>query len=372
MAVSLKKPKKPIRNKMAKKNNKTILMIGAIIVIGFLVVKVKPPQAAEGVSDRGVALRVFGVKDGVIVGELKHAVSPQAVVQYDPVGEGPTMSGIDAIILEHTVSQGPLADVDVDVNTITGSFTTDGVGDLPVAGDGRYDTALDIVTRTFTLLLGVDQVEQSDSFNILDLVDDCDSLPYCTFKLQLNADYEDIDPDTGLQVTTTIPAAESFGSIVLRIDDEECSDGTPFGFCSVIGAGGKFCDGAADLIDCADPTGCTPANYPATSCTCNSGYVDVGGVCMSQDCVPGECTGTLANRCDPACATQSCAILQDCYECGQAGQELGTPLGWLDATANAAECPLAYDGVTPADSCHDIQHTCKYKGRAPDLTITLQ
>lgn len=349
-------------------NNKTLLIIGVIIILFFM--QAKP--VSKGVSDKGVMLKVYGWRDGAKVGELNIAGLQQSVVQYDPIGGGTILPGVDSISIEHTISQGPLSEVDVNVNTITGSFTTDGGGDLPT-GDGRYNTALDIVTRAFKLLLGgADQIEESSPFGITDLEDDCDSVPYCTFRLQLDANFQDIDPDTGLEVTTAIPTEDSFGSIVLKVSSEVCSDSTPWGSCSGSGGGGKFCDDGQDLIDCADPTGCTPTNYAPTSCPCNTGYVDVGGICTSQDCIPGECVGTDANICDPSCTVVNCAIIQDCYECGQAGQGQGTPLGWLDETLNAAECPPAYDGVTPADSCHSIQHTCKYKGRKGEVSVSLQ
>ncbi len=360
------------------KNGKTRWIIIGVVIVGIIIfTKLEQevtPTILSGVESNGITLKVIGYdENGVAVKEFTKGT-------FSLVGPpGSEVGGITSIAIAHTISQLPTADVDVDVTDLTSSFTTTGLGDLTVAGDGRYDTALDGVNKVFTKFFGgADVSDTSATFSITDLEDDCGISPYCEFKLQLIADFDDIDPDTGALIADSpIPLVDSFGSIVLRIAAEGCPDGTPFGACSA-SVLGEFCDGLAGLIDCADPTGCTPTNYAPTSCTCAAGFVETDGdaICTALGCLsgaiaPGECTGTLANTCGLGCAVEGgdCPTEQNCYDCGQTGQVQGAPIGWLDATANAAECPLAYDGVTPADTCHETQKTCKYKGRKPDLDI---
>ena len=104
-------------------------------------------------------------------------------------------------------------------------------------------------------------------------------------------------------------------------------------------------------------------------------FINEDAICGAPMCdgglAAGLCVGVDALICDPSCTSESCgATIQDCYECGQSGQNQGTPSGWLDSVSNAVECPPAYN-EDPADSCHEIQHTCKYKGRKAKIDVVV-
>jgi hypothetical protein len=359
------------------KNNKLVAFIVAAVIIYLFYVTIQPDK-----NDKGVKLKVFGWKDGVKVGELQVVSNGQLFSTVEFGVPGTVRQDLDAISVQHTLISDPTTDVSIDINDVVASFATDNLnGDLPFNGDTRYDDALTSAAVPRQLVLPVGESlgpYESSPFSIDDLTDDCNDAPFCVFKLQLDASFEDIDVDTGEQIVTAIAASESFGSINLRISIDKCNDGTPWGQCSV-STPGLFCDNGDEtialdgMIDCAGPTGCTPINWAATSCSCPAGQVDDGfGVCVSQSCVPGECLGTNADICDPTCSTPSCDVIQDCYSCGQSGQNQGTPLGWLDEFSNSAECPLAYDGVTPAERCLQTQGTCKYKGKSGKVNINLQ
>jgi len=381
----MKKSEKKKSKKGFKLSSKAVVVIVIIILLVFLVFAVfysfkslKEEERKLGVDDKGVKLVVYGWKDGKMVGKLSETKGNEegelaSLLEFGPPS---TQYELDAISIEHTiVSPVDFSEVDVDVSDLQASFTTDGVGSLPGSGDSRYEDAISGLTQLFTLAPGDSIVEMSNQIFIEDLEDDCNEAPFCEFKLQAVASFEDVDPDTGLQTTTDVPLGESYGTVIIKVVPETCSDGTPFGECSLTAPGGKFCDGMDGLIDCADPTGCTPSNYPVTSCSCDEGYYESNGdaVCGSPFCdgglAAGECLGTDALMCDPDCVSEECgSVILDCYECGQAGQDLGSPLGWLDAILNAAECPLAYNG-DPASSCHEIQHTCKYKGKKVKIDV---
>lgn len=374
---------------MAKKDNTIFWIIGIVILIVILSSStfstfirelfVTTPPEIKGVDDKGVKLSVYGWIEGEKVGLISSLYKGElfSIVEFEPPGV--PISGLDAISIEHTISS-PIAysEVDVDVLDIIGSFTTDGLGGvLLVDGDGRYETSLSGLTQSFSLIPGDFLIEEGLPFNILDLEGDCNDFPYCEFKLQVIASFEDVDPDTGQMIITNILLNESYGTIILKISGEACLDGTPFGQCSLSAPGGQFCDGLNGLIACADPTGCTSPTYGAMSCSCDAGYYETNGdaICGAPMCdgglAAGMCVGEYALICDPDCTQEYCeATIQNCGLCGQSGQEAGTPLGWLDAISNAAECPPAYNG-DPSYECHAIQYLCKYKGKKADISVIL-
>lgn len=355
-----------------------ILIILLIILVRVTLFSPKEEEKYTGVEDKGVKLIVYGWKDGVMVGAVSEIKEGElaSILEFNPPS---AQFDLDAISIQHTItSPSALSEVSVNISDLQGSFTTDNArGDLPINGDTRYEDAILGLNQTFVLIPGGFITEMGNPISITDLEDDCNEAPYCEFKLQVIASFQDVDPDTGAEITTNISLNESYGTIIIKVTSPVCSDGTPYGQCSLTAPGGQFCDGLNGLISCASPTGCTPINYASASCPCDSGYYETNGdaVCSAPMCdgglAAGLCLGINALICDPDCVTEDCgATIQDCYYCGQTGQEQGTPLGWLDLISNAAECPPAYNG-DPASSCHEIQHKCKYRGKRGVINVVV-
>ena len=365
------------------KNSKKKLAIAIFIILMISLVvfllKYKSYSVAESVQDKGVKLVAYGWKDGKKVATFE--ISPKKTFFSSVEVNPPNIpyQELDAISIQHTIiSDIMISDVNIDVSDLAGTFATTGLGDLSPTGDLRYENALIGKLQTFTLLIGGQQIEESSPFSITDLEDDCNVNPFCIFKLQVVASYIDVDPDTGKQIITNIPLDQSYGTIIMRIFSDTCTDGTPFGRCSNSDPGGLFCDGINNLIDCASPTGCTPAYYAPTSCSCKPGYYETNGdrICSAPLCDGGTragmCTGSSALICDPNCNQESCgAVIQDCYFCGQSGQEAGYPLGWVNPLVNKWECPPAWTGE-PSISCTEATHKCKYKGKKGAVNVILE
>lgn len=366
-------------NQKGQGNNKvlTYIIIGviamAVIYFGFMKggLGVKEENIPSGVTDNGVSLKVYSRGADGIIHELSTVLTEGKYLSTVTKGAGSPVAAQTQIQILHTISSPTGTDaVNVNVSDIDGSYTTK----TSSAGNTRYNTALSAclggTSGSFVLTPGgASQSCTSGWMNITDLESTCDTTPFCTFKLQTTASYKGVDPSTGQPVTTTIPAGSSYGTVVIKVTSDKCSDNTPYGQCSVTTVG-KYCN-AGTLLDCASPTGCTGN---AGGCACNPNYVSVAGVCTEQLCVggahPGECTGTDAKRCNPSCTTASCTSAVDCTNCGKSGQNLGAPLGWTSSATNAVECALDYYGAQ-ATGCTQATGICQYKTYTGGVSIIL-
>ncbi len=361
------------------KGNQRILVI--LIMLGLVggllfFVNQQRAQIDVGVDDQGVSLKVFArtsIEDSVgqELAIVTRGGQPFSTIEFTPPGT--PVEGIIQVRVEHTITN-TLSDSNIDVTDLAGVFTN------PTGGviDARYDGALTTdpitllaVDKSFTLAPLGAKVQSSAWFSVTDLDAICNtagSQVYCT--LQLNADYTGVDPNTG--VATTL---NTFGNRNLKVSGDVCTDGTPWGQCSTVGAGGQFCDAAVagvdnDLIDCGGPTGCSPANFGPTSCACNPGFFEDNGdaICTPPVCgstTAGECTGDDAIICDPGCTTESCTSFVACDQCGVAGQTQGAPLG-----TGFAECSVDFysNGAT---SCNIGNGLCQYRDYTGSITVNL-
>ena len=358
--------------KLKKSQNKILAVLLVIALIGLLAFFIIPQKQIDvGVDDQGVSLKVFARSSADDkVGQELEVLSTSgklfSTIEFSPPGT--PVEGITQIRIEHTISN-TISDSNIDVLDLIGGLTN------PIGGviDARYDNALTTdpitalpVEKSFTLAPLAAKVQSSAWFNIDDLDSICNTAgteTYCT--LRLTANYAGVDPDTGVQT-----ALSTFGTRNLKISGDVCSDGTPWGQCSLTSPKGKFCDNAVGLIDCADPTGCTPVNYIATSCGCETGYYEDNGdaVCTPPTCgstTAGECTGTDSILCDPNCTTEACTSAVDCTQCGQAGQTQGQPLG-----SGFASCSVDYYS-NPAQSCNGGTGLCVYRDYSGSISVNL-
>src|SRR3990167_11534178 len=120
---------------MAKKKNKSniiiVVLIGIVLLVALAYFTI-PKKIDTGVNDQGVSLKAFGWKDGVKVQTLQITKNGNLFSTIELEPPSTPIDGIDAISIQHTLSSNQISEVDIDVSDLTGSFTSDGNGNLPL------------------------------------------------------------------------------------------------------------------------------------------------------------------------------------------------------------------------------------------------
>jgi hypothetical protein len=206
-------------------NKIVYLVIGALVLVLFIR---KPAEIDMGVQDKGVTFRVLTYDENKqLIGELKMGKPILAIVTFPG---GIPQGNSHFIRLESTISI-TAGNVPVSITDITADNTGTNVYELAIAG---YD-------KQFTLEPGdPPNVQVSDFMELAELSGDVE------FRLDVMANYlTAVGEEIGIS---------TFGTIIVNVQHEVCTDGTLNGECSIMNRG-MYCFNG-DLVPRIEDCGC--------------------------------------------------------------------------------------------------------------------
>lgn len=297
---------------MVKKDNKmTIFIVIGLILMAFFFFK---GGVDYGIQDEGVNFKVYAYDSNKeLIGEIaKGGSGLQATVTF---GGGDPNYGVQYIKIQSTISH--TTGVDVTVTDLTASPT-------------EYSTAISAYTKAFVLSAGQSNVQTSDFIDIAAM-----GVGTHTFTLNVAAFYRDAQ---GNQI-----ALNPFGSVIVSVIADVCSDNTPEGTCSSTLP--LFCDGG-NLVD------------QATTCGCVAGWEIIG-----ESCSHLQCGTTFADNCIPE--TLGTFNPQYCTIDGNTIDGCGSSLCGVATTA----CADDYYNNPPLGCT--VSDTCEYDVYSGDIIVDL-